>query len=174
LYNSAYEAITENATDQYLALFAKKTMQFVRAPDENVFIAPFNLIEIFLLILPLEWWVERELYQKINNIIMGIIYFPILLVTAAIETKQAHTVQINRRKRQNDDDTIEEWEQLDLEFSIDEDGWAKLVEDSKPNLDVTKDVTEVLLLKDEVKKLQHLLEKLLENQQEQQQEHLVP
>lgn len=39
LYNSAYEDITDNATDEYLALFAQKTMQFVRAPDENVFIA---------------------------------------------------------------------------------------------------------------------------------------
>ena len=38
LYNSAYEDITDNATDEYLALFAQKTMQFVRAPDENVFI----------------------------------------------------------------------------------------------------------------------------------------
>jgi hypothetical protein len=55
LYNSAYEDITGNATDEYMALFASKTMQFVRAPDENVFIAPFNLIELFFLILPFEW-----------------------------------------------------------------------------------------------------------------------
>ena len=60
LYNSAYQEITDNATDEYLALFARKTMQFVRAPDENVFIAPLNLIEIFLLILPLEWWMQRD------------------------------------------------------------------------------------------------------------------
>ncbi|KAL8988642.1 MAG: hypothetical protein Q9177_002317 [Variospora cf. flavescens] len=39
LYNSAYEDITENATDEYMALFSHKTLQFVRAPDENVFIA---------------------------------------------------------------------------------------------------------------------------------------
>jgi hypothetical protein len=39
LYNSAYEDITDNAIDEYMALFAQKTMQFVRAPDENVFIA---------------------------------------------------------------------------------------------------------------------------------------
>lgn len=59
LYNSAYEDITGNATDEYLALFAQKTMQFVRAPDENVFIAPFNLIEIVCLIVPFEWWMPR-------------------------------------------------------------------------------------------------------------------
>lgn len=38
LYNSAYEDITGNATNEYLALFAYRTLQFVRAPDENVFI----------------------------------------------------------------------------------------------------------------------------------------
>ncbi len=38
LYNSAYEDITENAIDEYMALFSQKTLQFVRAPDENVFI----------------------------------------------------------------------------------------------------------------------------------------
>jgi hypothetical protein len=39
LYNSAYEDITGNAVDEYMALFSQKTLQFVRAPDENVFIA---------------------------------------------------------------------------------------------------------------------------------------
>ena len=59
LYNSAYEDITENAIDEYMAMFAQKTLQFVRAPDENVFIAPFNLIELVFLILPFEWWMDR-------------------------------------------------------------------------------------------------------------------
>lgn len=38
LYNSAYDDISGNAIDEYMGLFAQKTMQFVRAPDENVFI----------------------------------------------------------------------------------------------------------------------------------------
>jgi hypothetical protein len=38
LYNSAYQDIAGNAVDEYMAVFALKTMQFVRAPDENVFI----------------------------------------------------------------------------------------------------------------------------------------
>ena len=57
LYNSAYEDVTGNSDDEYMALFAGKTMQFVRAPDENVFIAPLNLLELFFLILPFEWYV---------------------------------------------------------------------------------------------------------------------
>ena len=39
LFNSAYEAVTDNSIDEWMALVAAKTMQFVRAPDENVFIA---------------------------------------------------------------------------------------------------------------------------------------
>ena len=58
LYNSAYENVTGNSTDEYMALFAAKTLQFVRAPDENVFIAPLNLIELLFLILPFEWWMN--------------------------------------------------------------------------------------------------------------------
>lgn len=38
LYNTAYGDIVDNAVDEYMALFAQRTMQFVRAPDENVFI----------------------------------------------------------------------------------------------------------------------------------------
>jgi Ion transport protein len=41
LYNSSYQDITDDALDEYMALFTQKTVQHVRAPDENVFIAPF-------------------------------------------------------------------------------------------------------------------------------------
>jgi hypothetical protein len=92
LYNSAYEDITENAIDEYMALFSQKTMQFVRAPDENVFIAPFNLIEMVFLILPFEWWMADATYEKLNNYIMAIIYSPLLVVTAYFETKEAQHV----------------------------------------------------------------------------------
>lgn len=46
LYNSAYEDISGNAIDEYMAIFALKTMQFTRAPDENVFI-PRKYIDTF-------------------------------------------------------------------------------------------------------------------------------
>jgi hypothetical protein len=57
-------------------------MQFVRAPDENVFIPPFNLIEIFLLAIPLEWWMDKKRYEQLNDIVMAIIYSPVLLVAS--------------------------------------------------------------------------------------------
>ena len=67
LYGQAYSDITENAVDEYLALFAHKTLQFVRAPDQNVFLPPFNLVEIFGLILPFEWWLSKARYAKLND-----------------------------------------------------------------------------------------------------------
>ena len=157
LYNSAYEDITENAIDEYMALFSQKTMQFVRAPDENVFIAPFNLIEIFCLILPLEWWMSRAMYERINDIVMGVIYSPLLLVTSFVETRTARMVRWNRSRHESDDDTIEQWEQLQGELDVEGSGWGKRVEESKPNVVVDGTLLEVRKLRDEIKELKELI-----------------
>ncbi|KAF2771910.1 receptor-activated Ca2+-permeable cation channel [Teratosphaeria nubilosa] len=160
LYNSAYEDITENAIDEYLALFSQKTLQFVRAPDENVFIAPFNLIEIFCLSLPFEWWMPRATYDKVNDIIMAIIYAPLLCVTAFIETRTARTVKWNRSRHESDDDTVEEWEQLAGELDVEGSGWSKRVEESAPNVITDGTLVEVQKLRDEIKELKALVKGL--------------
>ena len=157
LYNSAYEDITENAVDEYMALFSQKTMQFVRAPDENVFIAPFNLVELFLLVLPFEWWMPKDKYERLNDIVMGIIYSPLLVITAFIETRQAHRVSYNRRRGEEDDDTVEEWEQVLGECDFEPDGWDKKVQSSKPNVEFDTAVLEVRKLQREVGELKDLL-----------------
>jgi hypothetical protein len=166
LYNSAYEDITGNADDEYMALFAQKTMQFVRAPDENVFIAPFNLIEMFLLILPLEWWMSDKLYARVNDYVMLVIYSPLLLVTAAMETRVAHRVKVNRRRgavEDDDDDVIEEWEQDEVRELCDfeTDGWQKKVEDSKPDIETDMATSECRKLRGEVDQLKGLIKLLL-------------
>jgi len=160
LYNSAYEDITDNAIDEYMALFSQKTMQFVRAPDENVFIAPFNLIEIFCLIIPFEWWMSKKSYERLNNWVMGIVYSPLLLITAYMETRQAHTVANNRKRGEQDDDTIEEWEQMEPEMDFESDGWAKKVAATKPNVETDAAVLEVRALKEQVEELKKLVEGL--------------
>ena len=68
LYWTHVRQIVDNAEAQYLAFFAAKTIEMIRAPDEfvrkltsgvydpdvlQVYPAPFNLIEIFL-VAPLE------------------------------------------------------------------------------------------------------------------------
>ena len=162
LYNSAYEDVTGNATDEYMALFAQKTMQFVRAPDENVFIAPFNLVELFCLVIPFEWWMADKTYSKLNDIVMGIIYSPLLFVAAFWETRSAKKVNYNRRHGEEDDDTVEEWEQMAGEIDFEGEGWDKKCAMVSPNLDEEPAVVFVKQLQSEVKELKGLLIQLLD------------
>lgn len=162
LYNSAYEDISSNAIDEYLALFAQKTIQFVRAPDENVFIAPFNLIEIFCLVIPIEWWMDKKTYGQLNDIVMAVIYWPLLVVTSILEIRTARKVRFNRSRNESDDDTIEEWEQLEDQMNFESSGWAKRVQDTKPNVTVDGTLLEVRELRKEVAELVKMIERLKE------------
>ncbi|KAK0621770.1 hypothetical protein B0T17DRAFT_618174 [Bombardia bombarda] len=160
LYNSAYEDIYDNANDEYLAMLAQKTMMFVRAPDENVYIPPFNLIELFLVALPFEWWVSKKNYERINDYVMATIYSPLLLVSAYFEVKVARDISANRARGDGDDDTIEEWEQMDGQIDFEADGWNKKVETAKSNLEEEPAVAEVRQLREEVDRLKTLIEEL--------------
>ncbi|KAH7035767.1 uncharacterized protein B0I36DRAFT_239642 [Microdochium trichocladiopsis] len=160
LYNSSYEDIYQNADDEYLALFSHKTMQFVRAPDENVFIAPFNLIEIFVLVIPFEWWLPKEQYEYLNDAIMGIIYSPLLFGAAIFETRTANEIRFNRQRGEADDDSIEEWEELQDQVDFEGDGWAKKVCDSKSNVEEEPAVVEVKKLRQEIDELKDMLKSL--------------
>lgn len=160
LFNSAYEDITSNAIDEFLALYSQKTMQFVRAPDENVYIAPFNLVEIFGLVIPFEWWMPKHHYERLNDIVMGTVYSPLLLVTSFIEVQTAQRVKFNRSRNEVDEDTVEEWEQLGDDMDFEGTGWAKRVEDNKPNVIVDGTLLEVRELRKEMKELMDMIEKL--------------
>lgn len=160
LYNSAYEDITDNAIDEYMALFAEKTMRFVRAPDENVFIAPLNLIEIFFLILPFEWWLPAEKYERLNHYVMTVIYSPLLLITAFYETVEARRVRWNRKRGEEDDDTIEEWEQMDDQVDFESEGWSKTVERTKPNVEVDGDILAIRELQRELQDLKDMIKRM--------------
>lgn len=164
LYNSAYEDIYENANDEYLALFAQKTMQFVRAPDENVFIAPFNLIEVFLLAIPLEWWMPKRSYERLNDIVMAVLYSPLLVVAAVFERQSAREIRANRARGDDDDDTVEEWEQMADQVDFEADGWRKTVDQAKTDLELDPTLAEVKGLRAEVEKLSGLVAELLRQQ----------
>ncbi|KAH6610132.1 potassium ion channel yvc1 [Trichoderma cornu-damae] len=159
LYNSAYEDIYENADDEYLALFSQKTMQFIRAPDENVYIAPFNLIEIVISAL-FEWWMSKKHYELVNDCVMGFLYSPLLLITAFFEARTARAIRRNRARGEADDDIIEEWEQLAHEIDFGAEGWAKTCEAVKPNLDDDPAVLEIKKLRAEIAGLKSLLENI--------------
>lgn len=162
LYNSAYEDITEEAIDEYMALFASKTISFVRAPDENVYIPPFNLVEVFGLVLPFEWWLPKSTYERLNDLVMATLYSPLLCVTAALEVRVARKVRWNRKRGEADEDTVEEWEQMGEEMDFEGDGWGKRVEESRPNVEVDATLSEVRELRKEVQELKGLLRAIRE------------
>ncbi|CAI7677450.1 unnamed protein product [Penicillium manginii] len=161
LYNSAYEDISSNATDEYMAIFAQKTMQFVRAPDENVFIPPFNLIEILCLVLPFEWWMSKEGYAKLNDVVMGIIYSPLLVLTAWVEAHQANQIRWNRRHGEEDEDNRQEWEFVaeDVDFDLD-DFWKEEVKQSTSDIKANSTTVEIRELKEQVAALTELVKSL--------------
>ncbi|KAJ3493531.1 hypothetical protein NLG97_g4668 [Lecanicillium saksenae] len=161
LYNSAYEDIYENADDEYLALFAQKTMQFVRAPDENVYIAPLNLVEIVVSALT-EWWLPSHIYKTINDWVMAFFYSPLLVVSAYLETKTAHTIRQNRARGEEDDDVVHEWEQLAHEMDFEAEGWTKTCDAVRPNVEDDAAVLEVKRLRSEVAELKMMIAKLAE------------
>ena len=110
LFNSAYENVSDDAIAHYMAFFAQsgclgnlrravlttllaETISSVRAPDQFVYVAPFNLVELPLLResgddrtettlklarIALEYILSRKTYSTINNIIMKILFFPAL------------------------------------------------------------------------------------------------
>jgi hypothetical protein len=131
-------------------------MQFVRAPDENVYIAPFNLIEIVISAL-FEWWLNKKAYEFINDCVMGFLYSPLLLITAFFETRTAYAIRRNRARGEEDDDIVEEWEQLAHEIDFGDEGWAKKCEAVKPNLEVDPAVVEIKKLRGEIAQLRSML-----------------
>ncbi|EED19700.1 potassium ion channel Yvc1, putative [Talaromyces stipitatus ATCC 10500] len=169
LYNSSYEDISGNADDEYMALFSARTLQYVRAPDENVFIPPFNLIEILFLILPFEWWLSTKSYERLNDIVMSIIYFPLLLVTSYLETRDARWIRWNRRHGEADDTIRQEWEDLAHEVGFDgldeSDEWVVTVKRTKPNVDVTAVELGIRELKEQVRQLTEAVKALMEEKE---------
>ncbi|KAL7274333.1 Calcium channel yvc1 [Rhizina undulata] len=157
LYNQAYTDITENAIDEYLALFANKTLQFVRAPDENVFLPPLNLIEIFLIILPFEWWLPKAQYSKLNDYVMVTLYSPFMLIIAFFESREAKKVVVNRAKGEVDDDETEEWEELQGEVDIEGGGWKETVQHTVPNVEEGDVAIEVRLLRKQVEEMMEII-----------------
>ena len=91
---------------------------------------------------------------------MAIVYSPLLLITAYIETKQAHRVQHNRRIGEQDKDTVEEWEQMVDGLDMEAEGWSKKVESTRPNVKTDAAVLEIRELKTKVEELRGLVERL--------------
>ena len=83
-----------------------------------------------------------------------------LLISAAYESYEAKTVRSNRKRGEEDDDTIEEWEQMDGELDFEGDGWAKTVERTKPNVTVDSDILAIRELQKEIQDLRDMVKRM--------------
>ncbi|RPB20064.1 hypothetical protein L211DRAFT_792961, partial [Terfezia boudieri ATCC MYA-4762] len=101
----------------------------IRAPDENVFLASFNTIEIFLLI---GWWMSKSTYAEIFS--GGYCVLPLVIITW-IESRNTYKACANRTKGEEEDDETEEWEDLQGEVDILGDGWEQQVTEVMPDVD---------------------------------------
>ena len=102
----------------------------------------------------------KDTYERLNNYVMGVIYSPLLVLTAAYEAYEAQKVRDNRKRGEEDDDTVEEWEQMDSEIDFESEGWHKKVQSSKPDVEVDIDVVEIRELKAQVSELQEMIRAL--------------
>ena len=147
LYDTKSQARSQaRRTSQSSKLFKKKNH-----PSQPPKLTPsnppaFNLIEIFCLILPFEWWISTARYERLNNYVMGFLYSPLLLMTAWLETKH--------------EDTTEEWEQSASEMDFEGEGWAKKVESTRPNVETDAAVLEIREVMEKVEALTRMVEEL--------------
>lgn len=113
LYSTAYGNIVENAIDEYFALVAQKTLRYIRAPDQDLYVPPLNLLE--LLMTPITMFLPRSTTRIINYFIMLIIYSPLLVYVTAYELSNAKRISYNRFKGFPDDanEADTEWDLTD-------------------------------------------------------------
>jgi hypothetical protein len=121
----------------------------------------FNLVEILFLVAPFEWWLSREAYARLNDFIMGVIYSPLLVFTAWIESREAYRIQWNRRHGEDDDDCAQEWEHVahEVDFDLD-DTWKEQVSHSTPDIKVDNCTFEIRELKEQIRILTKMVEGL--------------
>ncbi|KIP12742.1 hypothetical protein PHLGIDRAFT_17507 [Phlebiopsis gigantea 11061_1 CR5-6] len=86
LFSSAYDDVVQDAAAEYLAYFAGKAVGMIRAPDEYIYPAPFNLIELTL-IAPWEYIISPRAYRRLNRFVMLALFCLPLLAIAIYETQ---------------------------------------------------------------------------------------
>lgn len=87
-FGSAYSDVVDSADEVYAAFFCQKVISMVRAPDQFVYLPPFNLLEA-LVIAPLEWILSRETYSKLNYTVQSVLFAVPLTCIAFYESRAA-------------------------------------------------------------------------------------
>lgn len=87
-FGTAYSDVVDSADEVYAAFFCQKVVAMVRAPDQFVYAAPFNLLEAFV-IAPLEWVLPHETYAKLNYSVQSVLFALPLMCIAFYESRVA-------------------------------------------------------------------------------------
>lgn len=87
-FGTAYSDVVDSADEVYAAFFCQKVISMVRAPDQFVYLPPFNLLEAFI-IAPLEWIVSQHTYARINHSVQSVIFALPLMCVAFYESRVA-------------------------------------------------------------------------------------
>lgn len=92
---------------------------------------------------------------------MAIIYSPLLLVVAFAEMREARRIRWNRRRGEEDDDDVQEWEHVaeEVDFDVD-DIWRESVRESTPNINVDGCSLEIVKLREQVQELTEAVRRL--------------
>ncbi|ORY85602.1 hypothetical protein BCR37DRAFT_377292 [Protomyces lactucae-debilis] len=152
LFAQAYSNVYENSVDEYLALRTQRLLEFIRAPDENVFCAPLNLIELFL--LPFELVFSQRFYNSLSKRVMFLLYWPFLVLIALYESRVlAYSNIVADQGDFNDDDWGDEIDEQTAD-------WQKVVEKGLPAAE--SDMEILLELRDQIKELEEKLSQLQE------------
>lgn len=108
------------------------------------------------------------MYARLNDVVMSIIYFPLLLVTSFLEARSARRIRWNRRHGEADDTIRQEWEDSAHEVGFDcldeNDEWVVAVQKTKPNVDTTSTELGIRDLKLQIKQLTEMVQTLTEKQ----------
>ncbi|KAJ9111044.1 hypothetical protein QFC19_001241 [Naganishia cerealis] len=112
LFGSSYSNVEENATDQYMAYYAYKTISMIRGPDTYVYPAPLNLVEI--VIAPLEYVLPHTAWDRLNKFLMGTLLFVPLILIALFESTLNATAH-QRLKLYFSDDVLEDEDDPELQ-----------------------------------------------------------
>lgn len=86
LLSQAYQDVVDCAEDQFSAYFATKAVGLIRAPDQFVYPAPFNLLEAFF-IAPLEYVLPSKAYTRLNTVVQTVIFSGPLAIIALYESQ---------------------------------------------------------------------------------------
>ncbi|KAK0546222.1 Calcium channel yvc1 [Tilletia horrida] len=101
LFGTAFASVQKDANDIYMTFFAARVVESIGVPDRHVFVAPFNLIEIFVA-GPIGLFLPRKTYHRVVDTMQCFIFFVPLVTIAWYERHIDKRAARSQRKVMNE------------------------------------------------------------------------